>query len=207
MTNKGKFITFEGGDGAGKSTHIKRLTTYLEDKGYEVVFIREPGGTAIGEKIRDILLGNVNAEMCSQAELLLFEASRAQITKQVIRPALERGAIVLADRFYDSSVAYQGYARGLNIEDIKHLNMFATDRLVPDRTILMESEDVNSGLERATQHGADRIESAGTDFHNRVWEGFKQMADAEPNRFKIVRLQDSKDATFAQVLDALVGIL
>ncbi|MDO5329254.1 MAG: dTMP kinase [Coriobacteriia bacterium] len=202
MINKGKFITFEGGDGAGKSTHIKRLTSYLEDRGYEVVFIREPGGTAIGEKIRDILLGNENAEMCSQAELLLFEASRAQITKQIIKPALERGAIVLADRFYDSSVAYQGYARGLKIDDIKQLNMFATDYLVPDMTILMVSS-VDESLERATKDGADRIESAGVEFQKKVMDGFKQIAEAEPDRFKLVRLQDSKDDTFNLILEKL----
>lgn len=201
MKNKGLFITFEGGDGAGKSTHIKKLASYLEDKNYEVLIIREPGGTKIGEKIRDILLGNENAEMNDRAELLLFEASRAQLVDQKIKPAIERGAIVLADRFYDSSLAYQGYGRGLDVEDVKHLNMFATDRLVPDRTLLFASEDVEAGLERATKQGADRLESAGAEFHQRVWNGFLEMA--KDKRFRIIQLQSSKEKTFKLVLENL----
>lgn len=134
-TTKGYFLTFEGGEGCGKSTNIELLAKQLQEIEREVVIIREPGGTNIGEKIRDVLLDKSNNEMNSRCELLLYEASRAQICDQVIRPALNRGAVVVCDRFYDSSTAYQGYGRKLDVESIDALNMFATNNLVPDKTI------------------------------------------------------------------------
>lgn len=201
--NMGLFITFEGGDGAGKSTQIKKLKKYLEEIGHKVLIIREPGGTEIGEKIRNILLDPQHTEMTTQAELLLFEASRAQIVEEKIRPALEKGTIVLADRFFDSSVAYQGYARDLSVESIKTLNLFATNGLIPNKTIVIVPKDINKALKKAQEKGADRLESAGEAFHEKVKEGFLDMARKEPERFIIIQQQEQKDDTFALILSAL----
>ena len=138
----GAFVTFEGGDGAGKSTHIKFLAQVLEAAGLEVVRVREPGGTSVGEQLRAVVLDPANGEMAPEAELLIYEAARAQIVAQVIAPALARGAVVLCDRFTDSTLAYQGSGRGLSREFIEAANAFAARGIVPDRTIVMKCGDV-----------------------------------------------------------------
>lgn len=200
----GKFITFEGGDGCGKSTNIQLLKSYLENKGYDVLIIREPGGTKIGEKIRDLVLDKHNMEMSNETELLLYEASRAQIVSEVIKPALEEGKIVVADRFFDSSVAYQGYGRGINIDSIKFLNYFATGGLFPDRTILLVNDNVEKNLLRAQiEIEADRLEMAGLGFHKNVCYGFKELAQKEPDRFRVVNIVDGIDETFSLVHKAV----
>lgn len=179
---KGLFITFEGGDGCGKSTHVKLLADRLHKMGRQTLVPREPGGTPIGEKIRKILLDPANEEMIPQAELLLYEASRAQNTAEVLRPAIAKGKIILCDRFYDSSTAYQGYGRQMDVETIQKINMYATDGLVPDRTLLF-LRDADEGIEAASKVGElDRLELAGHDFHERVHQGFLEMAYAEPER-------------------------
>lgn len=166
----GIFITFEGGDGAGKTTHITFLAECLRKMGHEVLCLREPGGTAIGEALRSIVLNPENSAMSDQAELLIYEAARAQIVKETIIPALARGAVVLLDRFYDSTVAYQAYGRGLPVSFVHQANVFACQGVHPCRTILLTTEaPAEEGLERATHHGdADRLEQAGADFHARV---------------------------------------
>ena len=185
----GLFITFEGGDGSGKSTQIALLAARLRDLGREVRTFREPGGVApgdAGERIRDILLDPVHADLGVRAELLLYEASRAQLVETHYRPALAAGAIVLCDRYADSSVAYQGYGRAvLPVAEVRELNRIATGGLVPDLTLLLDV-DAASGLAQATAEGADRLEAAGADFHERVRSGYLEMAAAEPDRIRVV---------------------
>lgn len=185
----GLLITFEGGDGSGKSTQIALLAARLGALGYVVRTFREPGGVApgdAGERIRDILLDPVHTELDVRAELLLYEASRAQLVAAHYRPALAEGAIVLCDRYADSSVAYQGYGRAvLPIEEVHELNRIATGGLVPDLTLLLDVDAV-AGLEQATVTGADRLEAAGHDFHERVRAGYRALATAEPDRVRVI---------------------
>lgn len=167
--NKGIFITLEGGDGAGKSTHLQNLANKFEELGRDVLIVREPGGTVIGEKIRDLLLDKSHTEMTPRAELLLYEAARAQIVEEKIKPALNAEKVVLCDRFFDSSVAYQGYARGLDVAEIKKANLFATGGLQPDRTIIIYTDSVANSMQRATKNqDADRIELEGQSFQEKV---------------------------------------
>jgi len=185
----GLFITFEGGDGSGKSTQIALLAARLTDLGYTVRTFREPGGVApgdAGERIRDIVLNPIHAGLGVRAELLLYEASRAQLVDAHYRPALEQGAIVLGDRYADSSVAYQGYGREvLPVDEVVELNRIATGGLVPDLTLLLDV-DAKAGIEQATVAGADRLEAAGHDFHERVRAGYLALAAAEPGRVKVI---------------------
>jgi len=208
MAQNGLLITFEGGEGAGKSLHIRAVKQKLEDLGRDVVVVREPGGTAIGEAIRAILLSRENSEMSPRAELLLYEAARAQIVDEVIRPALEKGAVVLCDRFYDSSVAYQGYGRGLDRDMISVLNMIATDDLTPDATLWLDVP-VDVGLHRARHEGEpDRLESEDRVFHEAVRAGFASIADLEPRRiFKIDSTQapDEVYGDIEQVIDEVLS--
>ena len=204
----GLFITFEGGDGAGKSTHIRFLAAELERRGYEVLHLREPGGTAIGEALRNLVLDPAHAEMDPKTELLIYEAARAQIVAEVIRPALERGAVVLCDRFADSTVAYQGYGRGLDRTFIETANRFACEGLVPDKTILMVTGlSAEESLNRATRKsGADRLELAGVDFHAHVNAGFAEIARENPQRVSVVESSHLRSETSAAVFGALKGL-
>lgn len=181
----GLFVTFEGVEGAGKSTQIALLAGWLRERGREVVVTREPGGTAIAERVRAILLDPASAEMDAKTEALLFAASRAQLVADVIRPALERGAVVLCDRYIDSSVAYQGLARGLGEDDIMRLSVWATDELLPDLSVLLHV-DADAGLERATRGNSDRMESEDVAFHRKVGEAYLHLAREYPARFSIV---------------------
>ena len=199
----GMFITFEGGEGCGKSTQIKLLAEHLQQTGYEVLLVREPGGTAAGERIREILLSKESDGLDPTAELLLYEAARAQITSEVIEPALERGCVVLCDRFFDSTIAYQGSGRGLDTAMIGKLNMIATGGLKPDLTLLLDI-DVEKGLARAMSATGgdgegDRIEAAGIAFHERIRAGFAALAQAEPERIVCVDASGSIDAISAQI--------
>ncbi|MBO4353299.1 MAG: dTMP kinase, partial [Eggerthellaceae bacterium] len=188
MRDKGIFITFEGGDGAGKSTHLGYLTIALRERGLEVIRLREPGGTTIGEQLRSVVLDPQNDAMVDECELLIYEAARAQIVGQVIRPALERGAIVLCDRFADSTLAYQHFGRGMEREWVDRSNEFACQGVHPDRTILMlTGGNAQVGLARATRNQeADRLENAGVAFHNRVIAGFLALAAEDPARIRKV---------------------
>ncbi|MCL1797582.1 MAG: dTMP kinase [Eggerthellaceae bacterium] len=203
--SRGIFITFEGGEGAGKSTHINFLAEVLEEHGYEVLRLREPGGTVIGEKLREIVLDAAHQEMSHEAELLIYEAARAQIVAEVIKPALERGAVVLCDRFFDSTLAYQVYGRGLDATFVKQVNDFAVQGAIPQRTIVLScGRAARCGLERATKHGVtDRLESAGEDFHTRVNEAFLELAKDYPERIRVVESQDLKSQTACAVFAAL----
>ena len=207
----GMFITFEGGEGCGKSTQIKLLAQALKQRGYDVLQLREPGGTAVGERVREVLLSKENDAMDPIAELMLYEAARAQIVYEVIRPALAAGRIVLCDRFYDSTIAYQGFARGLDVQLIERLNNAATGGLAPHLTLLLMI-DPAEGLRRAKgatggDGEGDRIESAGLEFHRRVQEGFAFIAQREPERVAAIGAQgsvdDVHDAVMARVLARL----
>lgn len=205
---RGVFVTFEGGDGAGKSTHIRYVANELRRAGREVVCLREPGGTGIGESLRAMVLDPDNGEISSEAELLMYEAARAQLVREVIRPALERGAVVLCDRFSDSTIAYQAYGRGLPLDFVRRANAFATGGIVPDRTILLVLGSTRKSLARATGAGAgDRMEQAGEVFHSRVNRAFLKLAKRNPKRIRIVRSSSSRKATAAAVAAELADIL
>jgi len=197
--NKGILITFEGSEGGGKSLQIQKLGEYLKNKGFRVLTLREPGQTKIGEKIRQILLDPKNKNLVPQAETLLFEASRAQLVEEIIKPALAQGVIVLIDRFFDSTTAYQGYGRQLPVERIEMLNDFATDGLKPDLTILLDLE-VEEGLKRREKSGKkDRIDMESLKFHQKVREGYLEIARKNPRRWRIVDASKSPEEVFEEI--------
>ncbi|MGT2847233.1 dTMP kinase [Streptococcus massiliensis] len=181
---KGLLITFEGPDGAGKSTVLDAIAHDLKERGYEVVVTREPGGVPIAEKIRDIILDPAHTSMDEKTELLLYIASRRQHLAERVLPALAAGKLVLMDRFIDSSVAYQGFGRGLDVEDIHWLNAYATDGLKPDLTLYFDI-DVKEGLARIAKskhRGADRLDQENVAWHERVRQGYLSILKQEPER-------------------------
>lgn len=183
---KGAFFTFEGVEGSGKSTQIERLQNTLQAQGRNVDLTREPGGTPIAELIRGVLLDPAHTEMNAVAELLLYEAARAQHVEERIRPALNRGTIVLCDRYIDSTAAYQGAGRGLNTSDLETLQRIATGGLLPDRTFLIDLP-VEEGLARASKgEESDRIERESLEFHEQVRVGFLELAKKEPDRIRVI---------------------
>lgn len=195
---RGRFITFEGGEGCGKSTQVRRLAAALEATGIEVVLTREPGGTRLAELVRGLLKDEREDPPCDRSELLLFLAARAQLVKNVIRPALAAGKWVVSDRFSDSTFAYQGYGRGLPLDVIRLANDFACDGLKPDLTLLLDVDAATAarrmrGREAATATTADRIEQAGDAFHARLAQGFQELAAAEPERIKRIDASGSPD--------------
>lgn len=198
------FITFEGPEGSGKTTQIEFLKSYLEEKGYPVLATREPGGTSIGDQIRAILLDPRNTEMLAGSEALLFSAARAQIVNQVIRPHLTRGGIVLCDRYADSTLAYQGYGHGLDVEMLRAITALATEGLKPDLTVYLDI-DVEEGLRRKlTAHKAsnsewNRIDRQEMAFHHRVREGYLQMAGGEPDRWLVIDATQPVEAIQASI--------
>jgi dTMP kinase len=201
---RGRFITFEGPEGSGKSTHVRRLADRIGKAGVRVLVTREPGGTRTGEAIRGILQHDAAGEPLSpRAELLLFEASRAQLVHAVIEPVLSAGTWVLCDRFADSSTAYQGYGRGFGVDAVLALNAFAVGDTVPDLTLLLDIE-AGRGLdrvaERAGSAGAkDRIEREAAVFHDAVRRGFLDMARRWPDRIKVVRTDRDPDAVHEEI--------
>lgn len=181
---KGKLITFEGSEGSGKSTQIKLIYQHLKKKKKPVLFLREPGGVKISEKIRGILLDIRNQGMGPECETLLYMAARAQLAGEVIRPALKAGKIVLCDRFLDSTLAYQGYGHGVDIGIIKKIGRFATQGISPDLTFFFDIE-TRQGLSRI-QRSKDRIERRSLAYHDRVREGYQKLARQEPRRIKML---------------------
>lgn len=194
---KGLFITFEGADGCGKTTQLNLLKDYLEKHGFEVVVTREPGGKGLGEKLREILL-NYDGEVSNRCESFLFLADRAQNIDVIVKPAINKGKIVLCDRHTDSSVAYQGYGRGLDIDRIKTLNNLAVDGVFPDLTLVYDV-DIETSMKRVGNQ-KDRMESAGKDFFNRVRSGYLELASAEPQRVKVIDSTRSISDVFADTL-------
>lgn len=181
------FITLEGPEGSGKTSHIPHLVEFLREKGYVVFPTREPGGTSISEQIRDVLHDMKNAEMHPRTETLLYQAARAQIVEQVIKPRLADGEIVISDRYYDSTIAYQGYGHQQNLDEVRALVKYATGGLTPDLTILLDLE-VEVGLKRKTQNEMEwnRMDAYTVEFHRRVRAGYLEMVKAEPKRWAVV---------------------
>jgi dTMP kinase len=200
MGEPGRLVAFEGVEGAGKSTQLDLLRCELERRGREVVVTREPGGTPAGERVREVLL-DPGVELRPRAEALLFAAARAQLVEQVIRPALERGAVVLCDRYLDSSLAYQGSGRGLGRAPVEEVNRFATGGLLPDLVVLLDLDPAD-GLAR--RRGArDRIEVEDLAFHRRVRDAFRELAAGDPGRFAVVDAAGPVDRVAAEVLAAV----
>lgn len=183
------FLTFEGPDGCGKSTQARLLAEKLRSQGYDVFLTREPGGTSLGEAVRELLLGK-EYELTSSAEALLYAAARAQHVEEKIRPALAKGQIVICDRFVDSSLAYQGYGLGLSLQRLREINLFATSGLEPDLTILLDLDpQIGLARARAGRGQTDRIEERDGAFHKQVREGFLDLARSQPERFAVIQVE------------------
>jgi len=205
----GVFISFEGGEGLGKSVQVSRLTDDLRGRGRDVVHTREPGGTPAGERIRDVVLHARDVALSPEAQALLYSAARAQLVRDVIRPALDAGKVVVADRFFDSMLAYQGYGHGADIEGLRALTRFAVGDLVPQRTFLIDAPvDVVVARVARRRGEWDRFHDLGADFHRRVREGYLRLAAAEPRRFVVVngdRTQDQIAADIRREVEQLLG--
>jgi dTMP kinase len=204
MGDPGRLIAFEGVEGSGKSTQLELLQRVLEQRGREVVVTREPGGTPAGERVRALVLDPA-VELHPRAEALLFAAARAELVEAVIRPALERGAVVLCDRYLDSSLAYQGEARGLGRDPVEQVNRFATGGLLPDLVVLLDL-DPAAGLARRARD-PDRIEAQDLGFHRRVRDAFRDLAAAEPGRFAVVDAAAPVTEVADRVRAAVLGLL
>lgn len=202
---KGLFITIEGPDGSGKSTQIQFMKTYFEENGLECLFTREPGGTLIGEKLRNIILDKENAEMCDMTEALLYAASRAQHVEELIKPALAAGKIVVCDRFIDSSMAYQGYGRHLG-DSVRVINEYAVNGCMPDVTFLMEL-DPSIGKSRIREDVQDRLELEKIEFHQLVFEGYQEIAKTYPERFVCIDAAREKEMIRDDILGTLQRLL
>ncbi len=206
---KGLFLSMEGSDGCGKTTQMNLLEAALRAEGYSVTRSREPGGTPIAEKIRELILDPGNAEMDERAEALLYAASRAQHIKEVIRPAIERGDVMLCDRFVDSSLVYQGIGRGLGVREVADINLWAISGILPDLTLILYI-DFEEGLRRKrlqTADHLDRLEQAAEDFHRRVNEGYKTLAALYPERVVLVDASGSIEEVHEAVMAAIAGHL
>ncbi len=207
---RGLFLSFEGGEGSGKSLQARGLAQTLIERGREVVLTREPGGTAAGERIRDILLHAREIPLSPEAQVLLFSSARAQLVREVIRPALDTGKIVIADRFFDSTVVYQGHAHGVSLEAIREVTRLAVGTLVPDRTFLLDVP-VEVGLARSGWRAEakwDRFEADATDFHVRVRDAYLRLAAADPRRFVVIRADRDESEVASDIrrdVDALLG--
>jgi dTMP kinase len=204
MSKKGLFITFEGADGSGKSTQLSKIFEYLTQKGIECILTREPGGTDLGNKLRDILL-NYDGQVASNCELFLYLADRSQHIETKIKPALSRGEVVLCDRHIDSTVAYQGFARGLDIENLINLNKIATEGLLPDLTVVFDVE-TDIAMQRVGQT-KDRLESEGFEFHKKLRFGYLELAKRFPERIKVINSNNAIDKVFEDTLKLINSYL
>ena len=202
------FITLEGPEGSGKTSHIPYLVEYLREKGHTVFPTREPGGTSISEQIREILHDLKNAEMHPHTETLLYQAARAQIVEQVIRPRLAAGEVVISDRYYDSTIAYQGYGHQQNLDEIRLLVKYATGGLAPDLTILLDL-DVEVGLNRKKQNGVEwnRMDAHEVEFYRRVRAGYLEMVKAEPKRWVVADASQSWDKVQENLREKILAAL
>lgn len=203
---QGVFVSFEGTDGVGKSTQVAYLARRLESLGVKAVSLREPGGTALSEKIRQLLLNPANDAMSPECELLLFEASRAQLVREVIEPALAQGNVVLCDRFFDSTFAYQAGGRGLDATMVRSANRLGCCGLVPTRTLVFNLNPAEA-LSRATEQGADRLEAEGVRFQERVHAAYAVLAQEEPERVRFVDAAGSEAQVAARVERALQDLI
>lgn len=198
------FITFEGPEGSGKSTQIRLLAEHLQSCGFAVEMMREPGGTLIGDQIRNVLHDTANTAMAATAEVLLYSASRAQLVAERIRPAIESGHVVLCDRYADSTIAYQGYGRGLDFKMLEVLTTIATEGLTPDLTLLLDL-DVTRGLSRRRDEGEEmnRLDQESVAFHERVRAGYHRLAAAEPARWVMIDADRPVSIVAAEIRNAV----
>ncbi len=199
----GLFVVFEGGDGVGKSHHVRWLGDWLTERGVEVVRTFEPGDTGLGRRIREIVLSPDTGDLAPRAEALLFAADKAQHVHEVILPALRRGAVVITDRYVDSTLAYQGAGRALSLDEVEHVNRWATEGLLPDLTVVLDL-DPDRGVGALEER--DRMEDAGTDFHVRVREGFLALAARDAERYLVLEARDDREANRVRVRER-VGVL
>ena len=206
VVHGGVFLTLEGIDGCGKTTQVARLCDELAGRGLDVVSLREPGGTPISEKVRALLLDPDNDEMSDECELLLYEAARAQLVRQVVEPALAAGSVVVCDRFFDSTFAYQAGGRGIDEDVVLRANALGSCGVDPDVTILLDL-DPDEAFARATAGGADRMEAAGLAFQRRVREGYRRVAELAPDRVRVVDATGTPDQVTSRILEALEGEL
>ena len=208
----GCFITFEGPEGAGKSTQLRLLKNYIDSRKRECLITREPGGTLIAEQLRELIKHhNCEEPIFNESELLLLEAARAQHVRHLIEPAVKRGAVVLCDRFYDSTTAYQGYARGMDMEKLKLINAFAVGSCKPTLTILLDLSP-EEGFERTatreeTQNIHDRFELENLEFHRAVRNGFLKIASNEPERVKIVSAMGSQEEIHQKIMELVKNVI
>ena len=183
---KGKFITFEGCEGVGKSRQIKLLQEYLDKHKISYYLTREPGGSAISEKIRNIILDGENKKMTDACEALLYAAARVQLLKETIKPRLDGGELVICDRFVDSSLAYQGFARGLGEKFVESINAYAIKNFTPDYTVFLKLDPERAFLRKGGADGKDRLEQSGLDFHKKVYEGYLKLAEKYADRYIVI---------------------
>lgn len=199
---RGYFVTLEGGEGSGKSTQLGLLEDYLSKGGYDVIFTREPGGTPISEKIRKILLGGENTEMCDETEALLFAAARVQHIKEKILPAVAAGKTVVCDRYVHSSLVYQGYARGLG-DFVEKVNSYAFENCMPDVTIFLDITPERAFARKGGADKDDRMEQSGMDFHKRVYDGYVRVAEKFPEHFVRINADRPVEDVFEDILSTL----
>lgn len=204
---KGLFISLEGPDGCGKSTQIAFMKHYLESKGYDVIETREPGGTDISEQIRRIILDKNNMKMQDMTELLLYAAARAQLVGEIIKPALEAGKIVICDRFVDSSAVYQGIARGLTVDTVYEVNAYALQNMLPDVTFFLDMPAVEGIRRKHNQQELDRMELQNADFHEKVVEGYRQLAQTQKERIVTIDAMKSIEVIRTEIEQKLKELL
>lgn len=200
---KGKFITFEGCEGSGKSTQVALFKEYLEQNNIDYIFTREPGGTDISEKIRTIILDVENKAMTDEAEALLYAAARAQLIREKIIPSLESGKLVLCDRYIDSSFAYQAYARGLGLDFVKKVNSYAVDNCMPDYTVFLNISPTEAFKRKGGVDKDDRLELSGAEFHEKVYDGYLKTAREYKDRFILIDCSGTKAQTHQKIIDEL----
>lgn len=197
------FLSLEGPEGGGKSTQARGLADHLQAQGYKLLFTREPGGTEIGDQIRRVIMSLENTRMSREAEFLLFSASRAQVVRELIQPHLEAGGVVVSDRFYDSSLAYQGYGHGLSLDRLRTITEFVTGGLAPDLTLLLDLS-AEAGLQRRKQEGSwNRLDDYDLEFHKRVRAGYLELAQSEPERWVTIDASQTPEQVRQDILTAV----
>ena len=199
----GKFITFEGCEGVGKSTQLRLLQAYLNERGIKYFFTREPGGSSVSEQIRKVILDGKNTTMTDECEALLYAASRVQLLKEIIKPRLDNGELVFCDRFVDSSLAYQGYARGLGVEFVERINDYAINNFTPDCTIFLNLAPKYAIMRKGGADKNDRLELSGFEFHEKVYEGYLALAKKYKDRFIVIDASGKKEETHQKIINAL----
>ena len=200
---KGKFITFEGCEGVGKSTQLRFLQKYLDDNGVKYFFTREPGGSSVSEQIRAVILDGKNTAMTDECEALLYAASRVQLLDEIIKPRLDNGELVFCDRFVDSSLAYQGYARGLGYEFVERINDYALKNFMPDYTVFLNLPPKQAFMRKGGADKNDRLELSGAEFHDKVYQGYLELSKKFSDRFIVIDASGTKFETHEKILRAI----